>query len=75
MLSSFSLSDYGGKETFVSEVESRTQHSRPRPRTQKKYKAKAKDRIFEDKTSRGQEQKWSRSRPRTEDTIFLNYGR
>ena len=42
--------------------------------SKKKYKAKAKDRIFEDKTSRGQEQKWSRSRPRTEETFFLNYG-
>ena len=39
----------------------------------KKSEAKAKDRLFEDRTSRGQEQKWSRPRPRTEDTIFLNY--
>ena len=55
MLSYFSLSDNGGKGTFVSEVESRTQHSIPRPRTQKK--SEAKDRLFEDRTSRGQEQK------------------
>ena len=56
MLSSFLLSDNGGKGTFVSEVESRTQHSRPRPWTKKK-KSEAKDRLFEDRTSRGQEQK------------------
>ena len=55
-----------------SEVESRTQGSRPRPRprTQKKSeaKAKAKDSPSEDRTSRGQGQECSRPRPRTKDT-------
>ena len=41
----------------------------------KKSEAKAKDRLFEDSYSRGQGQKWSRPRPRTKDTIFLNFGR
>ena len=54
------------------EVESRTQGSRPRPRprTQKKSeaKAKAKDSLSEDRHSRGQGQECSRPRPRTEDT-------
>ena len=39
----------------------------------KKSEAKTKDRLFEDPPSRGQGQEWSR--PRTEDIIFLNYGR
>ena len=55
-----------------SEVESRTQGSRPRPRprTQKKSeaKAKAKDSLPEDRHSRGQGQECSRPRPRTKDT-------
>ena len=51
---------------FVSEVESRTQGSRPRPRTQKKSEAKAKDSLSEDRHSRGQGQECSR--PRTKDT-------
>ena len=51
-----------------SEVESRTQGSRPRPRTPKKSEAKAKDSLFEDKPSRGQGQECSRPRPRTKDT-------
>ena len=55
---------------LTTEVESRTQGSRPRPRTQKKSEAKAKDSLSEDRTSRGQEQECSRPRPRpkTEDT-------
>ena len=56
----------------LTEVESRTQGSRPRPRprTQKnsEAKAKAKDSLFEDRTSRGQGQECSRPRPRTKDT-------
>ena len=56
----------------LTEVESRTQGSRPRPRprTQKKSeaKAKAKDSPSEDRTSRGQGQECSRPRPRTKDT-------
>ena len=55
------------------EVNSRTQRSRPRPMTPKKSEAMAKERLFEDRPSRGQRQKWSR--PRTQDTIFLNYSR
>ena len=39
----------------------------------KKKKYKAKNLLFEDRPSRGQEQKWSRLR--TKDTIFLNYVR
>ena len=38
----------------TTEVESRTQGSRPRPRTQKKFEAKAKDSLSEDRHSRGQ---------------------
>ena len=55
---------------FLTEVESRTQGSRPRPRTQKKSeaKAKAKDSLSEDRHSRGQGQECSRPRPRTKDT-------
>ena len=53
---------------YLSEVESRTQGSRPRPRTQKKSEAKAKDSLFEDRHSRGQGQECSRPRPRTKDT-------
>ena len=54
----------------LTEVESRTQGSRPRPRTQKKSeaKAKAKDSLSEDRHSRGQGQECSRPRPRTKDT-------
>ena len=48
------------------EVESRTQGSRPR--TQKKSEAKAKDSLSEDRPSRGQGQECSRPRPRTKDT-------
>ena len=48
------------------EVESRTQGSRPRPRTQKKSEAKAKDSLSEDRHSRGQGQECSR--PRTKDS-------
>ena len=51
---------------IVSEVESRTQGSRPR--TQKKSEAKAKDSLSEDRHSRGQGQECSRPRPRTKDT-------
>ena len=51
---------------LISEVESRTQGSRPRPRTQKKSEAKAKDSLSEDRHSRGQGQECSR--PRTKDT-------
>ena len=51
---------------FISEVESRTQGSRPRPRTQKK--SKAKDSLSEDRHSHGQGQKCSRPRPRTKNT-------
>ena len=49
-----------------SEVESRTQGSRPR--TQKKSETKAKDSLSEDRLSRGQGQECSRPRPRTKDT-------
>ena len=50
--------------TFLPEVESRTQGSRPRPRTQKKFEAK--DSLSEDRPYRGQGQECSR--PRTKDT-------
>ena len=53
---------------LLTEVESRTQGSRPRPRTQKKSEAKAKDSLSEDRHSRGQGQECSRPRPRTKDT-------
>ena len=53
---------------LTTEVESRTQGSRPRPRTQKKSEAKAKDSLSEDRQSRGQGQECSRPRPRTKDT-------
>ena len=55
---------------LFTEVESRTQDSRPRPRprTQKKSESKAKDSVSEDRTSRGQGQECSRPRPRTKDT-------
>ena len=49
-----------------SEVESRTQGSRPRPRIPKKSEAKAKDGLSEDRTSRSQGQECSM--PRTKDT-------
>ena len=57
-------------QTCDTEVESRTQGSRPRPRprTQKKSEAKAKDSLSEDRHSRGQGQECSRPRPRTKDT-------
>ena len=59
-------------QRLLTEVESRTQGSRPRPRprTQKKSeaKAKAKDSLSEDRHSRGQGQECSRPRPRTKDT-------
>ena len=59
-------------KVYLTEVESRTQGSRPRPRprTQKKSeaKAKAKDSLSEDRHSRGQGQECSRPRPRTKDT-------
>ena len=51
---------------LLTEVESRTQGSRPRPRTQKKSEAKAKGSLSEDRHSRGQGQECSR--PRTKDT-------
>ena len=51
--------------TYVPEVESRTQGSRPRPRTQKKSEAKAKDSLSENRLSRGQGQECSR--PRAKD--------
>ena len=50
----------------MTEVESRTQGSRPR--TQKKSEAKVKDSLSEDRHSRGQGQECSRPRPRTKDT-------
>ena len=53
---------------YLTEMESRTQGSRPTPRTQKKSEAKAKDSLSEDRTSRGQGQQCSRPRPRTKDT-------
>ena len=49
----------------LTEVESRTQGSRPRPRTQKK--SEAKDSLSENRHSRGQGQECSRPRPRTKD--------
>ena len=51
---------------YCTEVESRTQGSRPR--TQKKSEAKAKNSLSEDRHSRGQGQECSRPRPRTKDT-------
>ena len=60
----FALAYFQNKLPF-SEVESRTQGSRPRTRTQKK-KSEAKDSLSEDRHSRGQGQKCSR--PKTKDT-------
>ena len=62
----FKLGHKGEQTSLVqtSEVESRTQGSRPRPRTQKK--SEAKDSLYEDRHSRGQGQECSR--PRTKDT-------
>ena len=59
----------------LSEVELRTQPSRPRPNNGKKFEAK--DRVFEDRPSRGKGQDWSKPRPRlrAKNLIFLNYGR
>ena len=51
---------------FASEVESRTQGSRPR--TQNKSEAKSKDSPSEDRHSQGQGQECSGPRPRTKDT-------
>ena len=51
---------------LVSEVESRTQGSRPR--TQKKSEAKVKDSLSEDRHSRGQGQECSR--PRTQAQVL-----
>ena len=51
---------------WLTEVESRTQGSRPGPRTQEKSEAKAKDSLSEDRNSRGQGQECSR--PKTKDT-------
>ena len=62
----FSTTCIFAKQT--TEVESRTQGSRPRPRTQQKSEAKAKDSLSEDRHSRGQGQECSRPRPRTKDT-------
>ena len=45
--------DFRSNQT--TEVESRTQRLRPSPRTQKKSEAKAKDRLFEDRPSRGKD--------------------
>ena len=53
---------------YLTEVESRTQGSRPRPRPRTQKKSEAKDSLFEDRTSRGQGQERSRPRPRTKDT-------
>ena len=54
------------RQLLQSEVESRTQGSRPRPRTQKK--SEAKDSLSEDRHSRGQGQESLRPRQRTKDT-------
>ena len=53
-------------KVFYSEVESRTQGSRPRTQKKSEAKAKAKDSLSEDRHSRGQGQECSR--PRTKDT-------
>ena len=55
-------------DTFVAEVESRTQGSRPRPRPKAQKKTEAKDSLSEDRHSRGQGQDCSRPRPKTKDT-------
>ena len=68
MIRNFFLFVFLLREFLLSEVESRTQGSRPRPRTQKKSDAKAKDSLSEDRHSRGQGQECSRPRPRTKDT-------
>ena len=52
------------KGMLITEMESRTQGSRPRPKTQKK--SKVKDSLSEDRHSRGQGQECSR--PWTKDT-------
>ena len=54
--------------TSKTEVESRTQGSRPRPRPRTQKKSEAKDSLSEDRHSRGQGQECSRPRPRTKDT-------
>ena len=53
---------------MLTEVESRTQGSRPRRRTQKKSEVKANDSPSEDRPSRGQGQECSTPKPRTKDT-------
>ena len=61
-----------GKNYFtglLSEVESRTQGSRPRPRTQKNPRPR-KDSLSEDRHSRGQGQECSRPRPRTQAQVL-----
>ena len=63
----FEFNCFKGVE-HISEVELRTQGSRPRPRTQKKSEARAKDSLFEDRHSRGEGQERSRPRPRTKNT-------
>ena len=54
--------------SWTSEVESRTQGSRPRTRPRTQKKTEAKDSLSEDRHSRGQGQECSRPRPRTKDT-------
>ena len=49
----------------ASEVESRTEGSRPRPRPRTQKKSEAKDSLSEDRHSRDQGQECSRPRPRT----------
>ena len=56
----------------IPEVESTTQGLRPRLRTQKKSETKAKDSLSGDRPSRGQGQKCSRPRPRTQPQVFSN---
>ena len=54
---------------FPPEVESRIQRSRPRPRAQKK--SEAKDRLFEDRPSRGQRQEMFKAKDQGHN--FFNY--
>ena len=56
----------GNLPSSISDVESRTQGSRPRPRTQKH--SVAKESLSEYRPSRGQEQECSRPKPSTKDT-------
>ena len=55
-------------DTFVAEVESRTQGSRPRPRPKAQKQTEAKDSLSKDRHSRGQGQDCSRPRPKTKGT-------